>query len=357
MIDMDINKVKERGRKRKRIGRETGCSPRVVRSRSCPINTGERLDRPGPPSWLTAESAHWPPALCYMTRGVQLDWQRETACTSQSVGEQARGGGLTDESALAASTHRGHKVAKNIHTRRQEESRAISLHRWAEGGNTPVLWLLSERKWGVVGWGELGGLECMLCAGWIFSTWRASGCFCQLHSWAARSQVVWPHDCPRGTVVREGEMGREREAGWERDREREKDRGPGTGPMQHAWWGVITNPIQSAVEFVNIHTFTFHCLSALWPKSSMLGECVFFSTHTHITDAFCPFRLQPGSNSLHCLGLWFAAGKSRFQALVGFHCRLYPFSTGDQVITMNKGTWLVASGVKAFSVAVTVWFD
>ena len=83
----------------------------------------------------------------------------------------------------------------------------------------------------------------------------------------------------------------------------------------------------------------------------------FFSTHTHITDAFCPFRLQPGSNSLHCLGLWFAAGKSRFQALVGFHCRLYPFSTGDQVITMNKGTWLVASGVKAFSVAVTVWFD
>lgn len=50
MIDTDINKVKEKRRRRKRIGRETGCSPWVVWSRSCPINTGERLDRPGPPS-------------------------------------------------------------------------------------------------------------------------------------------------------------------------------------------------------------------------------------------------------------------------------------------------------------------
>lgn len=292
--------MRERERRESK-GRETRCSPWVVWSRSCPINTGEQLDRPGPPSWLTAESSHWPPALCYMTWGVQLNWQRETACTSQSAG----GRGLGESTHIHPYTLVCLKAAPRTmatklqtqkyplsHTPRQEESHTVSLHRWAEEGNTPVLQLLSGRKWGVVG---LRGVECILCADWIFSTWRASGCFCQLHSWAARSQVVWPHDCPRGTAVREGEMGRERE--WkgrerqrERESEREKDRGPGTGLMQHAWWGVITNPIQSAVEFVNIHTLTFHCLSALWPKSSMLcvSVCMFFHTHTHTHRCFLP---------------------------------------------------------------------
>lgn len=109
--------VKEMG---KRKGWETWCSPWVVWSRSCPINTGEQLNRPGPPSWLTAESSHWPPALCYMTWGVQLNWQKETACTSQTVGGRGPGEKHTHNTRThlcthgcfkAASTLRGHKVA------------------------------------------------------------------------------------------------------------------------------------------------------------------------------------------------------------------------------------------------------
>lgn len=52
MMEIDKNKVKEKSkvkRKREGKGRETRCSPWVVGNRSCPINTGERLDRPGPP--------------------------------------------------------------------------------------------------------------------------------------------------------------------------------------------------------------------------------------------------------------------------------------------------------------------
>lgn len=47
------------------------------------------------------------------------------------------------------------------HTTRQKERHAISLHRWAEEGNTPVLQLLSGRKRGVVGWG-----------GWMYAVCR-----------------------------------------------------------------------------------------------------------------------------------------------------------------------------------------
>lgn len=77
---------RESERKGESRGKKKRCSPRVAWSRSCPINTGEQLDSLRPPGWLTAESSHWPPALCYMTRGVQLNWQREAAWTSQSAG-------------------------------------------------------------------------------------------------------------------------------------------------------------------------------------------------------------------------------------------------------------------------------
>lgn len=162
-MEEDKNKVKEKAWQRKRKGRETRCSPWVAWSRSCPINTGEQLDRHGPPGWLTAESSHWPPALCYMTPGVQLNWQREAACISQTVG--GSGWMATPAHACArlfkmASTHGGHNAANTVihpHTLRQEESNTTFLHRWAGEGNTLVPQLVSARKWGGVG---LGGDVC-----------------------------------------------------------------------------------------------------------------------------------------------------------------------------------------------------
>lgn len=41
-------------------------------------------------------------------------------------------------------------------------------------------------------------------------------------------------------------------------------------------------------------------------------------------------------------GLAICGGEVRFQPLVGFHCRLYSFSTRDQVIIMNKGVDLLS---------------
>lgn len=48
--DRNGQKQSEReGERKKRKGTETRCSLWVAWSRSCPINTGEQLDRPGPP--------------------------------------------------------------------------------------------------------------------------------------------------------------------------------------------------------------------------------------------------------------------------------------------------------------------
>lgn len=48
-IEGDGNGIKQSERKQNRKVKETRCSLWVVWSWLCPINTGEQLDRPGPP--------------------------------------------------------------------------------------------------------------------------------------------------------------------------------------------------------------------------------------------------------------------------------------------------------------------
>lgn len=196
-----------------------------------------------------------------------------------------------------------------------------------------------------VGWGVLA----RMCADWIFSTWRASGCFCQLHSWAARNQVVWPHDCPRGTAVREGEGVKGKRGRGEKDR-RAGDRTDAARMMR------CNHKPHSECSGVCQHTHIRIPLSvSSMTQIEHVVKCFFFFPHTH-TDAFYPFCLQQGSAgcTVWACGLWWGSK-------IPCSCRIslpplcfFNLRSSDH---NEQKSWRVASGVKAFSVAVTMWFD
>lgn len=186
----------------------------------------------------------------------------------------------------------------------EEKSSGATLHRWAGEGNTLVLHLGWESEDLLVVMGEEEGGEMYAVCRLNLFHMTSLGLFLStalLSSEESGSVTTWLPKRHRG------------EKGGKQERE---GGGAGTRPMQHAWWGVITNPIQSAVKFVNIHTFTFHCLSTPWPKSS--------TTHTHThwthTDAFSN---QVATTALS--GLAVCGGVVGFRELVVFPAASIPF--------------------------------